>query len=258
MFSMRSLQVLGMSALLVLGAAALDVAYAGNPDSKSGDACCSAEAKEAKKDGDACCSAEAKESCSTDTDAVKTADSGEAKECCKNKGDKEVKVAGMNLAPCDDEGEELIEVRPASWPRVGIMTAAGYFPVNTCCVTGETLDPTSPKLHTFTHEGRLIVLCCPGCEKRFVADPARFLTNLDVMIKEQQGALYPLTACPTTGEELGGMGEPVEIIRDNFLVKFCCAGCVKGFEADPASTLETLKAFFSETPTDSPNLAQAE
>src|SRR5690606_18443543 len=31
----------------------------------------------------------------------------------------------------------------------------------------------------------------------------------------------------------GSMGEPVNMIYDNRLVRFCCAGCISAFKADP-------------------------
>jgi len=224
MRSNRTLNALAVFALLMLGIAGIPSAFAGNDkDAKSGDACCA--------DGEK-------------TDVAKA--EGE-KACCADKADKHVKVGNLDLAPCEDEGEEAAPaIRPANWARLGVMTDAGFYPVNTCAVTGETLDASSPKLHTFDHEGRLIVTCCPGCESGFKADPARFIGNLDAMIKEQQRAQYPLTTCPTTGEELGGMGEPAEMIQGNYLVRLCCAGCSKGVAADPSATLAKLEAFYSE------------
>jgi hypothetical protein len=207
----------------MLGIAGIPSAFAGD-DAKSGDACCADGAAADHKHAE-----------------------GEEKACCAAKGDKHEKVGNLDLAPCEDEGEEAAPAeRPADWARLGVMTDAGFYPVNTCAVTGEALDVNSKKLHHFDYEGRLIVTCCPGCESGFRADPARFVANLDAMIKEQQRAIYPITSCPVSGEELGGMGEPVEVIEGNYLVRLCCAGCGKAVHADPSATIAKLEAFYSE------------
>ncbi len=52
---------------------------------------------------------------------------------------------------------------------------------------------------------------------------------------------YPLTTCVVSGEELGGMGEPVVYDYQGTTVKFCCQSCVPKFEKDPAPFLAKLK-----------------
>ncbi len=47
---------------------------------------------------------------------------------------------------------------------------------NTVCpVSGEAIEAGSP---TIEHEGKLVALCCPGCESKFKKDPAKFMKNL--------------------------------------------------------------------------------
>ncbi len=46
---------------------------------------------------------------------------------------------------------------------------------------------------------------------------------------------YTLPNCPVTGQKLGSMGDPVVKEYDGREVRFCCAGCVPTFEADPAA-----------------------
>ena len=47
----------------------------------------------------------------------------------------------------------------------------------TCLASGETFVVTaeSPKA---THEGKTYYFCCPGCEKKFSADPATYLAKM--------------------------------------------------------------------------------
>jgi len=53
---------------------------------------------------------------------------------------------------------------------------------------------------------------------------------------------YPLTTCVVSGEALGDMGAPVVAVRDGRELKFCCKGCIKDFDKDPAKYLKALDA----------------
>jgi YHS domain-containing protein len=52
---------------------------------------------------------------------------------------------------------------------------------------------------------------------------------------------YPLTTCVVSGEELGGMGEPVTYDYKGTTVKFCCKDCIPKFEKEPDRYLGKLK-----------------
>ena len=57
---------------------------------------------------------------------------------------------------------------------------------------------------------------------------------------------YPLTTCVVSGEKLGGMGKPYVYqyktdTGSTQLVKFCCKGCVKTFQKDPATYLKKIE-----------------
>jgi YHS domain-containing protein len=51
---------------------------------------------------------------------------------------------------------------------------------------------------------------------------------------------YPLTTCLVTGDPLGGMGQPYVFSYQGQEIKLCCKGCLKKFEADPATYLKKL------------------
>ncbi|MBE7558816.1 hypothetical protein HS125_07655 [bacterium] len=62
------------------------------------------------------------------------------------------------------------------------------------------------------------------------------------LVKEQK-AIYPLTTCVVSGEKLGGsMGEPVDYLHKDRLVRFCCKGCIEKFQKDPDKYLKVLDA----------------
>jgi YHS domain-containing protein len=59
-------------------------------------------------------------------------------------------------------------------------------------------------------------------------------------LAEEANSAYPLTTCVVSGEKLGEMGPPVVINHQGTEVRFCCNGCVKKFNADPAKYLAKL------------------
>ena len=117
--------------------------------------------------------------------------------------------------------------------------AAGDYPLDTCIVTGEKLGADEPPV-AYQHEGRAITFCCKDCIKKFNADPAKYLKKLDEAIIAKQKPAYPLDTCVVSGEKLGGMGEGVDYVHNNRLVRFCCKGCVPKFKENPAVFLAKI------------------
>lgn len=113
------------------------------------------------------------------------------------------------------------------------VASAASYPLDTCPVTGEKLGSMGEPI-VKEYDGREIRFCCAGCPKKFESDLAGNLTKVDEAIVEQQAADYPLTTCVVSGAELGSMGEPIEMVYQNRLVRLCCKGCVKKVEATPA------------------------
>jgi len=128
-------------------------------------------------------------------------------------------------------------------------------PVNAMCPVSK--EPIARSAGTVEHKGTSIGLCCPGCDKQFMAwEEARKdeFVALAVAQREpgrvrgenaepaggptEQGVArpwtdpYPLDACPISGQKLGSMGDPIVKKYDGREVRFCCAGCIEEFEAD--------------------------
>lgn len=81
------------------------------------------------------------------------------------------------------------------------------------------------------------MLLMSGCaaEERGVEEVAP-----DVPVEIGVADEYPLDTCVVTGQELGSMGEPVEVEHEGRKVLLCCAGCVGAFEADPERYVQKL------------------
>ena len=105
-------------------------------------------------------------------------------------------------------------------------------------VSGATL-PDKPVM--YQHEGRELRFADPKSLEQFKADPAKYLPGVDQKMVAQQTPFYPLDVCVISGDKLGGdMGQPVDLIYKNRLVRFCCASCVKDFQKDPAAAIAKL------------------
>ncbi|GAB4317192.1 MAG: hypothetical protein Kow0059_10130 [Candidatus Sumerlaeia bacterium] len=111
--------------------------------------------------------------------------------------------------------------------------------LNACPVGGEEFAGTDTPV-IYEHEGREIRFCCKDCVAKFKADPAKYLKKIDDQIIAQQKENYPLDTCPVSGEKLGQMGDPVDYVYKNRLVRFYCKGCVSQFEKDPDKYLAKL------------------
>lgn len=53
---------------------------------------------------------------------------------------------------------------------------------------------------------------------------------------------YPLKKCPVSGEEYGSKGmKPFKVTHEGTDVWFCCKGCKKDFDKDPAKYVKMVK-----------------
>lgn len=112
------------------------------------------------------------------------------------------------------------------------------YPMDNCPVGGPLGSMGDPV--NFIHMNRLVRFCCSACEDSLVANPAEYMAKLDAAYADQQRDDYALDTCVVTGAKLGSMGDPVELVAGTKLVRFCCAGCLPKFKANPAEFLVKL------------------
>lgn len=113
------------------------------------------------------------------------------------------------------------------------------YPLKTSVVTGKNL-PDKP--YEFVYGNRLVRLGTEAEESDFLKDAKTFLGKLDEAVVTAQGKGYPLKTCPVSKEDLGGMGEPVNVVVAGRLVRLCCNGCKKDLLKDPLKYIAAVDA----------------
>ena len=119
-----------------------------------------------------------------------------------------------------------------------IETQLPEYPMDNCPVGGPLGSMGEPV--NFIYMNRLVRLCCGACERSIATEPAKYMAKLDAAYADQQRDDYALDTCVVTGAKLGSMGDPVELVAGTRLVRFCCAGCLPKFKANPAEFLVKL------------------
>lgn len=135
------------------------------------------------------------------------------------------KPAGEEAAKQD--GAKTDEEKAAK--AVIVRKQLPFYPSATCVISGEPLgeDATNTII-----EGRLVRTCCKKCARKAEETSAEIIAKLDAQAIAAQMANYPMVKCIISDEELGGMGEPLDMIHEGRLVRLCCEGCVKSFKKD--------------------------
>ncbi|MFG0242300.1 MAG: hypothetical protein ACF8R9_05875 [Phycisphaerales bacterium JB054] len=145
--------------------------------------------------------------------------------------------------------EEFEGNKARYWGEIDKKTVAQqlmHYPFDTCIVTGEKLGEEAIN---HVHNNRLVRLASAGAAAAFKADPAKFLEALDTKIVEVQLADYPMDNCPVGGP-LGSMGEPIDFIYMNRLVRLCCGGCEKSLANEPAKYMAKLDKAYADAQRD--------
>lgn len=112
------------------------------------------------------------------------------------------------------------------------------YPLDTCPVGGELGSMGDPIIRQY--DGREVRFCCDSCIAEFEAHKDEYWQEIDAKIIEQQRDSYPIETCVVSGAKLRSMGEPVELVAGNRLVKLCCEGCLEKFKSESAHYLSIL------------------
>ena len=105
-----------------------------------------------------------------------------------------------------------------------------------------TLNSTMPMSSSLPRVIQFTVLLAGLSTTATFADP----TSAEPAAATSRAA-YPLKTCVVSGGKLGGMGKPVTYVykqagQPDRTVMFCCKGCIRKFEKEPATYLAKLDA----------------
>jgi YHS domain-containing protein len=116
-----------------------------------------------------------------------------------------------------------------------------FYALTTCPVSGDKLGGDMGAPVDFVYRNRLVRFCCPDCKASFLKDPAKFVAKIDEAVIAAQAKSYPLKTCVVSGEEFGGeMGDPIDFVVGNRLLRLCCPQCAKKVSKDPLKYLAAL------------------
>jgi hypothetical protein len=146
-------------------------------------------------------------------------------------------LAGLSSA---QNPKPAVEGQKPAATKSAYQTKAAFYPLNTCVVSGEELEGDEEPV-TFEAGGRTFRTCCKKCMGKVQKAPEDFVKKLDAAVIAQQLPTYPLGTCPVSGEKLGGMGEPTQVVLDGTLVQLCCPKCVKKATADSAAMAQKVR-----------------
>lgn len=141
----------------------------------------------------------------------------------------------------DSRAAELAEAKDA-------VQSSDAYPLMVDPLGDPLVDVQEPV--ALNHEGRKLLFASEENAQAFKADPEKYLGAVDQMIIKQQKPLYPMTTCVVSGEELGGeMGDPIDYVYGNRLVRFCCKMCKAKFNKDPDAYLAKINEAVVESQT---------
>ena len=144
--------------------------------------------------------------------------------------------------PTPAQGKPVATEKPAEATADDAILGqqAPSYPLNTCVVSGEEIP--AGEAVDFVHEGRMVRTCCKRCVEPAKKDFAATVAKIDAAVIAAQTPLYTLTTCPVSGEELGSMGDPLDVVHGTRLVRLCCKGCKKGLAKNPAEAIKKVNA----------------
>jgi len=123
-------------------------------------------------------------------------------------------------------------------PKVAGKPAAPapYF-LTTDAATGEAL-PAKPIVAIVN--SREFRFATEANRKMFEAAPDKYVGKVDKAMIEVLRPIYPTAVCIVSDEKLGSMGEPLDMIVGNELIRLCCESCTTKLQKDPAGTMKLI------------------
>jgi Cu+-exporting ATPase len=118
----------------------------------------------------------------------------------------------------------------------GTSAAGGLDTLVTDPVCGMKIDPATSK-HRHDHDGVTYHFCCGGCRTKFMADPAKYLSQAPKAADDTKTAVDPVC-----GMKVDPATSKHRSVHGGQTFHFCSAGCQTKFAANPESYLKAEAA----------------
>ena len=152
---------------------------------------------------------------------------------------------GRELRFASEQNAKAFRAEPAKYlakvDEALVRLQLPFYPLEVCPVSGMKLgEKGEPENLIF--KNRLVRMCCSGCKAKFQKDPSSTIAKLDAAVIAAQSKKYAAKTCVVSDEAFGGeMGDPVDYVIGNRMVRMCCNGCVKTLRKDPLKYLAKLE-----------------
>ncbi|HIG10033.1 MAG: hypothetical protein ABGY71_09535 [bacterium] len=114
------------------------------------------------------------------------------------------------------------------------------YPGNFCLVHGGLFTAERP-VQNLVLNGQLYRVCSDKCASKIQIEAAPHYLRLRKLCIAAQKPLWPLQACPVSGDPYGGeMGRAVDFVVGTRYVKLCCKGCTRNIRRDPVQFFAAL------------------
>jgi len=157
---------------------------------------------------------------------------------------------GRSLCFASDENAKKFKASPEKYlmevDAKMVEQQLPLYPTKKCVVTGDELGGEMGDPINVVYKNRLVRLCCDDCLPMLKESPGKYIALLDQEVIAAQKPAYSAKTCPVSGKALGSMGEPVDYVAGNRLVRFCCSSCIRKFNAEASKFLAAPKAGGSE------------
>ena len=121
----------------------------------------------------------------------------------------------------------------AKLDAAAIKSQKKSWPLKSCPISGEALGGDAGPPVEVVWGGRYVEVCCKTCKALYGKKPEKARAKVEAALRAELRKSYPGTTCPVSGETLGSMGEPVEVLYGTQLIRLCCKGCLKSFTKNP-------------------------
>lgn len=141
-------------------------------------------------------------------------------------------LAGTGHHLAHDQEEHLTEVQA--------KPIGGIYPLSVDPLGDSLVEVEKPFI--ILHNGRELRFATEANIEAFQAEPDKYLVQIDQLLILQQSPLYPMDTCIVSDQALGAMGEPMDYLYGNRLIRFCCKMCTGQFHKDPDKYLAKIDA----------------